>query len=164
MTIRAISARTSVLHRSLALVFSGLLSSWGPHALAATGDGSLTDSNITYVGRWDKSSSTQYTSHWDGAYLTTRFTGRNVSVNLAAPMGFKAVIDGVITMKWGWAGTVPLTTTPLANDGPHTLQIVADYDDREVPFQGLVLDPGATTLPFGSRPLIEFIGDSITAG
>ena len=164
MTKRVRSIRPSLPPRLRRLAAWSVLTSCGAGALAATGDGGLADPNITYVGRWDTSSSTQYTSHWDGTYLTTRFTGRNVSVKLGGAMGFKAVIDGVITMHWGWGGTVPLTSTPLASDGPHTLQIVADYDDREVPFQGLVLDAGATTLPFGSRPLIEFIGDSITAG
>ncbi|HJV69226.1 GDSL-type esterase/lipase family protein [Ideonella sp.] len=145
----------------------GLLLSCGASAFAASGDGGLADPNITYVGRWDQSSSTRYTSHWDGAYLTARFTGRNVAVKLAEGTGFRAVIDGGPAVKvWGWTGSaVPLTSTALANDGPHTLQIIADYDTTEVQFQGLVLDPGATTLPIiGPRPLIEFIGDSITAG
>jgi lysophospholipase L1-like esterase len=143
----------------------GLAFSCGASAFAATGDGGLADPNITFVSRWDKSSSTQYTSHWGGAYLTTRFTGRKVSVKLAGGVGFRVVIDGTVSDEiWGWAGTVPLTPAPLADDGPHTLQIVAHYDDREIPFVGLVLDPGATTLPVEPRPLVEFIGDSITAG
>jgi lysophospholipase L1-like esterase len=148
----------------------GLLFSCGASAWAATGDGGLADPNITYVGRWDKSSSTQYTSHWDGAYLSTKFTGRSVSVKLASKMSFKAIIDGTISSYDDWAqnfttnGTVNLTPTALANDGPHTLQIVANYDTLKVPFQGLVLAAGATTLPIEPRPLIEFIGDSITAG
>jgi hypothetical protein len=74
------------------------------------------------------------------------------------------VIDGTISTYWAWGTTIALDTSSLTNDGPHTLQIAADYDDREVPFQGLVLDAGATTLPLDPRPVIEFIGDSITAG
>jgi lysophospholipase L1-like esterase len=158
--------RKTAVCRSLAIAVAGLISSL---AHAAAGDGGLADPNITFVGRWDKtSSSSQFTSHWDGAYLTTRFTGRNVAVKMGSGIGFKVSIDGgPPTQVWGWAGTVGLTNnTPLASDGPHTLQIIADYDTTEMQFQGLVLDQGATTLPIigGSRPLVEFIGDSITAG
>jgi hypothetical protein len=106
-------------------------------AFAATGDGGLADRNITFVGRWDKSSSSVYTSHWGGAYLATRFAGRNVKVKLAAPMTFKAVINGTISPYW--AGGTEVQLSALTHDGPHTLQIAADYDDREIPFVGLQL-------------------------
>jgi lysophospholipase L1-like esterase len=170
MTERARSSRTRVFRPLIFALWSAILSLAGSPALAATGDGGLADPNITYVGRWDKSSGTHYTSHWGGTYLTTKFTGRSVSVKLASRSTFKAIIDGTITTHNDWAqnfsanGTVNLTPTLLASDGPHTLQIVADYDSREVPFQGLVLAAGATTLPVEPRPLIEFVGDSITAG
>jgi hypothetical protein len=150
--------------RYLRIALCGLLACGAP-VFAATGDGGLSDPNITFVGRWDQGSNTQYTSHWDGAYLTTQFTGRKVAVKLGAGTGFRVSINGGPAKKvWGWTGEVPLASG-LANDGPHTLQVIADYDTTEVKFQGLVLEPGATTLPItGSRPLIEFIGDSITAG
>jgi lysophospholipase L1-like esterase len=165
MTNRACSAGARGSRRSLRSALWSVLLSCAASAFAATGDGGLADPNITFVGRWDKSSSTQYTSHWDGAYLTTRFTGRNVTVELASPMTFKAVIDGTISTYWTWGNTtVRLDTSALTNDGPHRLQIVADYDDREIPFNKLVLDPGATTLPVEPRPWVEFVGDSITAG
>lgn len=158
--------KKAAIGRSLAIAVAGLMCAL---AQAATGDGGLADPNITYVGRWDKtSSSSQFTSHWDGAYVTTRFTGRTVAVKMASGIGFKVSIDGETPRQvWGWAGTVGLTNnTQLASNGPHTLQIIADYDTTEMQFQGLVLDQGATTLPIigGSRPLVEFIGDSITAG
>jgi hypothetical protein len=154
------SARLTLLRRALcALLLSG-----GASAFAATGDGGLADPNITFVGRWDNSIGGAYTSHWDGAYLTTRFTGRNVSLDVGAWVGFRVAIDGGTPVQVsGGPGTVWLTNT-LANDGPHTLQVVADYDTTELQFQKLNLDAGATTLPVDPRPLVEFIGDSITAG
>lgn len=153
----------------LVLALCGLFSSWAAPAFAAAGDGTLADPNITYVGRWDKSDSTLYRSYWDGAYLSTKFTGTTVKVKLATRTTFKAIIDGTLTTYNDWSqnfsqnGVVDLTPTPLAN-GTHTLQIVADYDSRELPFQGLVLDAGASTQAIESRPLVEFVGDSITAG
>ena len=132
---------------------------------AATGDGSLTDSNLTYVGRWDKSDSTTYRSYWGGAYVSTKFTGTTVKVKLPAPVHFKYIIDGTLANYWAWGtdGTINLTPTPLAN-GTHKLKIIADINDGQVPFKGLVLDTGASTVAPDARPLVEFIGDSITAG
>jgi lysophospholipase L1-like esterase len=131
--------------------------------LAATGDGGLADSNINYVGRWDKSSGTTYRSHWGGAYVSTKFTGTTVKVKLADKTRFMAIVDGVASTYWDASGTINLTSTPLAN-GTHTLKIVAKYQDAELPFQGLVLDAGASTVQPDALPLVEFIGDSITAG
>lgn len=131
--------------------------------LAGTGHGDLTDANINFVGRWDKSSSTTFRSHWGGAYLSTKFTGTTVKVKLAAPTRFMAIIDGVASNYWDADGTVNLTPTPLAS-GTHTLKIIAKYQYVELPFQGLVLDAGASTVKADALPLVEFIGDSITAG
>jgi lysophospholipase L1-like esterase len=130
-------------------------------ALAAPGD--LNDTNINYVGRWDKSNSTTYRSYWNGASLSTKFTGTTVKVNIAEKTVFMAIIDGVPTTYWDRVGTVDLTPTPLAN-GVHTLKILSQYEKVELPFQGLVLDAGATTVKPDSLPLVEFIGDSITTG
>lgn len=165
VTNRARSFRAWVSRRSLILALWGIFFSLGAPVQAATGDGSLTDSNITYVGRWDKSDSnrTTYRSYWGGAYLTTKFTGKTVQVKLASPTTIKVTIDGNASTQWNVSGTINLTPTPLAS-GTHTLQIATSWENVEMPFQGLVLDAGASTLAPDSRPLVEFIGDSITAG
>src|SRR5438067_1597219 len=49
-------------------------------ASAATGDGSPTDSNIRYLGRWDTRSSSTYVSEWAGAYAVLGFTGTTVKL------------------------------------------------------------------------------------
>jgi len=127
------------------------------------GDGGLRDSNINYIGRWDKSNSATYRSYWNGSYLSTKFTGTTVKVKLAEKTVFRAFIDGVPSLYWDRVGTIDLTPTPLAN-GTHTLKIVAAYEKIELPFQGLVLDAGASTVRPDTLPLVEFIGDSITTG
>lgn len=48
--------------------------------------------------------------------------------------------------------------------GTHDLVLGAPNQNSEVRFGGLQLDPGATTLPVEERPIIEFVGDSITTG
>ena len=131
--------------------------------MAGTGNGDLTDTNINYVGRWDKSNSTTFRSYWNGSYVSTKFTGTTVKVKLAAPTRFIAIVDGVASGYWDANGTINLTPTALAN-GTHTLKIIAKYETTEIPFQGLVLDAGASTVKPDTLPLVEFVGDSITSG
>lgn len=132
---------------------------------AAANDIAPTNQNIHYVGRWDTSSNATYTSYWPGAYFTTRFTGTRVAIKLSAPVQFYASIDGgAETFYKGNSGSVNLTPKPLAR-GVHSLQVAAYSESDEIAFQGLILDAGATTIASPqSSQLIEFIGDSITAG
>lgn len=51
-------------------------------AAAATGDGSPQDSNLLYVGRWDRSTASAPHSYWGGAYIRTGFTGTSLSAKL----------------------------------------------------------------------------------
>ena len=51
-----------------------------PDAIAATGDGSPSDPNIAFVGRWDRSNAGAYVPNWAGAYLRTGFTGTTVKL------------------------------------------------------------------------------------
>lgn len=163
MTSSDRSAGASASRSFLRLAVMGMALSWGASALAATGDGGLADPNINYVGRWDKSNSATYRSYWNGSYLSTKFTGTTVKVKLAEKTTFMAIVDGVAETYWDATGTFNLTPTPLAN-GTHTLKIIARHEKTELPFQGLVLDAGASTVRPDTLPLVEFIGDSITSG
>ncbi len=129
------------------------------------GDGSPNDPNIKYIGRWDTSSSTVHTSYWVATYFKTIFIGRTVKIKLAASVNFYASIDGGDDQYYPAAsGTIDLTPTPL-RPGIHTLRVAARAEHDTIQFQGLVLDPGAFTLPAITSPKhIEFIGDSVTAG
>ena len=111
----------------LRLALMGMAFSCSVSVLAATGNGDPTDTNINYVGRWDKSSSATYRSYWNGSYLSTRFTGTTVKVKLAEKTVFMAIVDGVPTTYWDAVGTINLTPAPLAN-GTHSLKIVAKYE------------------------------------
>ncbi|WP_086750023.1 MULTISPECIES: SGNH/GDSL hydrolase family protein [Streptomyces] len=133
------------------------------HAHAAPGDGSVSDPNIAYVGRWDTSSGTTAVANWTGAYVQTSFTGTTVKVKARDAVNFYVSVDGgPDVFHAGVRGTVNLTPQPLAS-GTHTLRIT--YRSGDTAFQGLVLDSGARTVaPGASAGLIEFVGDSITAG
>lgn len=136
-----------------------------PTAHAASRSIPPTDPNIQYVGRWDVSSTTVHTSFWPGAYLETKFTGRTVSIRLARAANIFTTIDsGTDVLHAGANGTINLTPTPLAS-GTHLLRVAAETESDFIAFQGLLIDTGATTVnPNLSPKLIEFIGDSITAG
>ncbi len=133
--------------------------------LAQAGDGSPTDPHIVYIGRWDTSSGTTATSYWGGAYFKTNFTGTTVQVHLGGTANIYASIDGGADTYYAAAnGTVNLTPSPLAA-GMHTLRVATRSEHDVMQFQGLTLDAGATTAaPSLSPTIIEFVGDSITAG
>jgi lysophospholipase L1-like esterase len=135
----------------------------GSPAQAAAGDGSVSDPNIGYVGRWDIGSGTAAVPGWTGAYLQTAFTGTTVKVRARDAVNLYASIDGgPDVFHAGVRGTVNLTPTPLSA-GTHTLRI--SYRSGDTVFQGLVLDSGAGTVsPDTPSGLVEFVGDSITAG
>ncbi|WP_033319745.1 GDSL-type esterase/lipase family protein [Streptomyces yerevanensis] len=154
------------LQAVLTVALVACLLSWagsGSPAGAAPGDGSVSDPNIVYVGRWDTSSGTAATPHWSGAYLQTSFTGTTVRVKARDAVNFYVSIDGKPDVfHAGVRGTVNLTPQPLPA-GTHTLRI--SYRSGDTVFQGLVLDSGARTVaPATPSGLIEFVGDSITAG
>lgn len=135
-------------------------------ATLALANGDLNDTNIKYFGRWDFSNTTQYVSKWGGAYIKVRFTGTTVKIMLGNKSNYYAKIDdGPWVSYKGVTGTVNLTPTPL-DAGTHTLSVAQGKDNDYIfTFLGLVLDPGATTLaPPVGIDLIEWIGDSITAG
>ncbi|MBB5896826.1 lysophospholipase L1-like esterase [Kutzneria kofuensis] len=138
-------------------------------AAAATGDGSPGDANIKYFGRWDTRSSSAYVPGWAGAYAVVGFTGTTVKLRQRNSVDLYASVDGGAFVSYkGVSGTVNLTPTRLPA-GTHTLrvayrQVAGSYHGDGV-FQGVVLDAGAHTVaPTVPSRIIEFIGDSITAG
>ena len=129
------------------------------------GDGMPEDANIHYIGRWDTRSQDVAISYWPGAYFKTAFSGTTVRLKLADPASFYACIDNGDDVYYeDVSGVINLTPVPLS-PGLHTLRIAARTEWVNIHFQGLQLDPGATTLPPQVLPyLIEFIGDSVTSG
>jgi hypothetical protein len=138
-------------------------------ASAVAGDGSPTDSNIRYFGRWDTRSPGAYVPGWAGAYAVVGFTGTTVKLRQRNSADLYASIDGGAWVSYrGVKGTVNLTPNRLPS-GTHTLrvsyrQVSGSYRGDPV-FQGVILDSGArTVVPGVPSRIIEFVGDSITAG
>jgi sialate O-acetylesterase len=125
-------------------------------------DGSLSDSNIRYIGRWDLRDPSLAHSYWGGAYLRVGFTGTKISARVEGGNEMVAIIDGQPARYVNGTGTVALNESPL-QPGNHTLLLGSAGQNPELELKGLELDAGATTLPVPQRKLIEFVGDSITA-
>ena len=124
------------------------------------------DPNIKYFGRWDFSNASQYMNYWGGGYLRMKFTGTTVKIKVGNATNYFAKIDnGPWVSYLNASGTINLTPTPLAA-GTHTVSVAQGKDYNYLfSFQGFVLDPGATSgAPAVATNLIEWIGDSITAG
>ena len=118
---------------------------------------------LVYFGRWDRSDPAVAHSHWGGAYLRTRFSGTSAGLEMADGEDLVVSIDGEpFRQVSGHPGYTALNADPLPPK-LHTL-LVGSAAGGEVKVQGLVLDPSAETKPPIPRPLIEFIGDSITWG
>lgn len=132
-----------------------------PAAHAATGDGSVTDPNVRYIGRWNVSSDIAI-GNWAAPYIRTAFTGTTIRIKLRDSSNIYVSIDGRPDVFFqGVRGTVNLTPTPLAA-GTHTIWVAFRFGSA---FQGFVLDAGArTAAPRVSPKLLEFVGDSITFG
>ena len=154
--------KSRIKHINPAILILTLAISCGTKLLAASDvhDGSLNDPNISYIGRWDRSNPEVYHSYWSTAYLRVNFTGTTVKARVSG--GEMAFIDGRRVTGVPWADGIDLTPAPLP-PGHHTLLLASAGQNEELAFRGLALDPGAATEPAPARPLIEFVGDSITA-
>ncbi|MFI7542271.1 cellulose binding domain-containing protein [Actinoplanes sp. NPDC049599] len=147
------------------------LTGWllAPTAGAATGDGSPSDPNIAFYGRWDNADPAALVPRFAGAYFVTGFTGTRVALKQRSTIDlFYSIDGGADAYLQNVSGTVSLTPTAL-RAGNHTLRVsyrvVAGSYHGDAVFRGLTLDAGATTFA-AARParLLEFIGDSITVG
>lgn len=148
------------IHQTILIAALATFCGWTVLAAPEVHDGSLADSNIRYIGRWDRKDPKVYHSYWSTAYLRTAITGTTIKAKVSG--GEMAFIDGRRVKPVAWDGGINLTPEPLP-PGRHTLLLASAGQNEELIFRGLVLDPGAVTQPVPARTLIEFIGDSITA-
>jgi lysophospholipase L1-like esterase len=120
------------------------------------------DPAIKYVGRWmDKGNLMEST--WDTAYLKVNFSGTTIKAKLQGEGDMVAKIDNMPEITFSKvSGTVDLSPANLPA-GNHTLRLYATKGGVKI--AGLAVDEKAAVSPAKMFPkLIEFVGDSITAG
>lgn len=128
--------------------------------------GSLSDENLRYIGRWNFSEKNTFVSYWGGAYIKTDFFGTSVRMVTGHSTHFFVKIDnGPWVSFFNAKDTVNFTPQALSNKW-HTLTVAQGKDyDYIFDFRGFLFDKeGQTRPPAVSQTLIEYIGDSITAG
>jgi lysophospholipase L1-like esterase len=132
-----------------------------------TGNGSLTDPNLQYYGRWNTTNASWYTMGWAGGYVETTFTGSSIGVKLRNTIDMYYSIDGG---NETWMRNVSGNVTVRSGlSGTHTIRIGfrerAGSYNGDPAFGGFILASGGATTGI-TRPanFIEFIGDSITVG
>ena len=140
------------------------------------------DAGIRYVGRFDTRDANAYRFAWSGCQIEFRFRGRAAGILLTdaasgGPSGvrgnnnnyFNVLIDDkppvVLPLEKGRTAYMVADGLP---DGEHTVKLFRRTEPlfNEVRFAGVLLEAGGKLLPPPPAPkrLIEFIGDSITAG
>lgn len=130
------------------------------------GDGTLTDSNIQYIGRWDRNSTDFYQSHWLGAYIRVDFTGTSIKIKMEGNSKAWLIVqvDGE-TPRTIYAGDGTELSVGNLKNKRHTIMVgPSELINNKISFKGFILDAGGVTYKSVSKLLIEFIGDSITAG
>jgi lysophospholipase L1-like esterase len=133
-----------------------------------TGNGSLTDPNVQYYGRWNTSNASFYTMGWAGGYVETTFTGSSIGVRLRNAIDMYYSIDGG-NETWMRNVSGNVTVRSGLSSGTHTIRIGfrerAGSYNGDPAFGGFTLASGGSTAA-NTRPanFIEFIGDSITVG
>jgi lysophospholipase L1-like esterase len=138
--------------------------------------------SIRYVGRFDTRDANAYRFAWSGCQIEFRFRGHSAGVLLADSAGggpsrtrgnnnnyFNVLVDDkppvVLPLE---KGRDVYAVAAGLSDGEHTVKLFRRTEPlfNEVRFEGILLEEGGKLLPAPPAPkrLIEFIGDSITAG
>ena len=125
---------------------------------------SYNDDNIKYVGRWEDSVSCM-SSNWGGAYFKTVFTGTSAALELKGGSDIYVSVDGGEYVQYNPAGAGTLVVAQGLEEGSHTLKVASKYTFDSIRLAGITVDDGAALeQPEMSDIMIEFIGDSNTAG
>jgi lysophospholipase L1-like esterase len=123
---------------------------------------------VRWVGRVDTSSANAPRFAWTGAGFSAKFSGTSVGVDLKNDDAyfFQAVIDGKKMERFQAAkGRAVRTVATSLAAGSHTLELYREVEASFGTSQFFGITEGTLEAPPPSRArLIEFVGDSITAG
>ena len=126
---------------------------------------SFDDEKIKYVGRWLMEND-HAEGYWSGTYFETKFTGSVFKISLGEAATIYVAADGKDAVQIKDAcGTIDLSEYLDQTFDEHTVRIgVANDQGTYLMVQRLIIGKEQQLLDTDEKPLIEFIGDSITAG
>ncbi|KAH8553120.1 SGNH hydrolase-type esterase domain-containing protein [Umbelopsis sp. PMI_123] len=121
------------------------------------------DSNIHYYGRWNQSDNTMI-SWWPGAYAKFNFTGTTLAIKLRSTADILYKIDeGDYVQLVEASETIQLAKN--LKPGLHSAMIASKTEKDSIQLQKIIVDNDAKIKPpEPASSIIEFVGDSITAG
>ncbi|KAJ2961078.1 hypothetical protein NQZ79_g3651 [Umbelopsis isabellina] len=124
---------------------------------------SPTDTNIRYYGRWNQSDNIMI-SWWPGAYVKFNFTGTSLKIKLRSSANILYKInDNEFAEITDASETVDLASK--LGPGPHSALIASRTEKDSIQLQKVIVDDDAhISLPSEYPQIVEFVGDSITAG
>jgi hypothetical protein len=127
-----------------------------------------TAAGVRWVGRVDFSDRTKPRFGWSGTGFVARFSGTSIGVTLnnADAYFFQPVIDGVKGTRFQAArGTATRQVAAGLAPGMHTLELYREIEASYGVSQFIgITEATLVAAPPGPGRLIEFVGDSITAG
>jgi len=114
-----------------------------PPVVVPSHPGELSDTNLVFVGRWDRGDPMAAHSYWGGAYVRAKFTGTTIAFRGRVATGGETLLVSI-------DGEPPRETKSLDRKdlalGVHTLLIGSPGQNSEIEFRGITLSPGAATL------------------
>ena len=124
------------------------------------------DSRILKVGRWLSPGDGSLSASWSASYARVRFTGKRLALDLASPCRIDVrVDDGKVTSIDAKRGLWEVVTNLQEGEHEACFALSKWRNTNSLVLHGVVLDYGEKLLPPPPRrKLIEFIGDSISAG
>jgi hypothetical protein len=131
---------------------------------------SASDSNYTYIGRFDFSDKKQPVFMYSGCMVRTVFEGPSVELFMkddSLRNEFTVMIDNVLSVLKTNKKSGRYLLTDKLKKGMHTLEIIrrTEWHCGNTIFMGLYLDKGRRLFrPEVKEHKIEFIGDSYTCG
>ena len=135
---------------------------------AGGGDTSVVAAGVRWIGRVDTSDASAPRFSWTGSGFAAQFTGTSVGVDLKNDdvYFFQAVIDGKKADRFQAAkGRAVRTVASGLAAGSHTLELYREIEASYGISQFFGITEGSLQAPPPPRGrLVEFVGDSITAG
>ncbi|MBO5213683.1 MAG: hypothetical protein J6B86_02805, partial [Clostridia bacterium] len=126
---------------------------------------SFDNENVKYVGRWVKESD-RMVGYWSGTYLELNFTGSVLWVNLGEDANVAVVADGQNPLfVTSTDGVLYLSGSLDSSKEVHTVRIAIESDAVScLDVRSIEIEESGELKAPEIKPLIEFVGDSITAG
>ena len=118
-----------------------------------------------FTGRWEQNENGAFVSNFGAAYVDATFSGNTAKVNMGdGANNFVVTVDGTSKLYSNVCGIIDVSDMLDLKKNFHDIRLASKYYNDKIVFKGFVFDDNSAVSAPEEKPLIEFIGDSITAG